>query len=185
VTTVEASEIVAFSTADTVDTDSFHDNVTNNSRVTIPSSYDGYYVEFHVNIGFSGEDLAHGAIIELLKNGGAFDATMCEDIATSPGTQREHIRFHPLPVATGDYFEIRIYNRSVTTTLSCASPRLTMRVVSAPVGAQNAVTLPSYTNASRPAATAVQAGTAIWNTDDGFPNWSNGTNWVISDGTTT
>ncbi len=41
------------------------------------------------------------------------------------------------------------------------------------------------TDASRPAANAVPTGYMIFNTDDGFPNWSDGTNWVISDGTTT
>jgi hypothetical protein len=48
-----------------------------------------------------------------------------------------------------------------------------------------AYSTPSYTDVSRPAATAVPDGYMIWNTDDGFPNWSDGTNWVEADGTTT
>lgn len=43
----------------------------------------------------------------------------------------------------------------------------------------------SFTDANRGAATAVPTGTMIWNTDDGFPNWSDGTNWVDATGTTT
>jgi hypothetical protein len=35
----------------------------------------------------------------------------------------------------------------------------------------------SYTNSSRPAASGITAGTAIWNTDDDAPQWSDGTNW--------
>lgn len=38
-------------------------------------------------------------------------------------------------------------------------------------------TAPSYTNAARPAATAVPAFTFIFNTDDAAPNWSDGTDW--------
>ncbi len=44
---------------------------------------------------------------------------------------------------------------------------------------------PTYTDANRPNATACVAGTPIWNTDDGFPNWSDGTNWVDATGSVT
>lgn len=37
--------------------------------------------------------------------------------------------------------------------------------------------LGAYTNATRPAATAVEAGTMIWNTDDAAPNFSDATVW--------
>ena len=37
--------------------------------------------------------------------------------------------------------------------------------------------LPSYSNATRPAATTIPARTAIWNTDDSAENFSDGTNW--------
>lgn len=40
------------------------------------------------------------------------------------------------------------------------------------------VPTPNCTNATRPAANTVPAGTQIFNTDDGAPNWSNGTDWV-------
>ena len=45
--------------------------------------------------------------------------------------------------------------------------------------------LPSYTNAARPDPTTVAAGFAIFNTDDGFPNWSDGTVWKDATGLTT
>jgi hypothetical protein len=35
----------------------------------------------------------------------------------------------------------------------------------------------SYTNATRPAVSAVPVFTAIWNTSDKAVNWSDGTNW--------
>jgi len=42
-----------------------------------------------------------------------------------------------------------------------------------------------YTNATRPAPALVPIGTSIFNTDDGFPNVSNGTNWLDPTGTIT
>lgn len=34
-------------------------------------------------------------------------------------------------------------------------------------------------------ANTLTAGAMIWNTDDGAPNWSDGTNWVDATGATT
>lgn len=51
--------------------------------------------------------------------------------------------------------------------------------------ALSAVVGPSYDDAGRPAATTVPLFSAIWNTDDGAPNYSDGTNWVDSAGVTT
>lgn len=45
--------------------------------------------------------------------------------------------------------------------------------------------LGSYTNASRPAATSLEAGTMIWNTDDAAPNFSDATIWRDSAGVAT
>lgn len=45
--------------------------------------------------------------------------------------------------------------------------------------------LGSYTNANRPAATTVEAGTMIWNTDDAAVNLSDGTVWRDAVGTAT
>ncbi len=43
----------------------------------------------------------------------------------------------------------------------------------------------TQTNAGRPAANSVPTGYEIFNTDDGFPNWSDGTNWVDATGSVT
>lgn len=45
--------------------------------------------------------------------------------------------------------------------------------------------LPSYTNALRPDATDVPARSAIWNSDDNAPNWSDGTVWRDASGSIT
>lgn len=57
--------------------------------------------------------------------------------------------------------------------------------VSETVSAALPLVLPSYDDAGRPDPAAVTAGTAIWNTDDGAPNFSDGTNWVDAAGVTT
>ena len=51
------------------------------------------------------------------------------------------------------------------------------------VEAKQPLRLPTYTNAGRPA--AGNAGTVIFNTDDGQLNIDDGTNWTLPDGTTT
>ena len=43
----------------------------------------------------------------------------------------------------------------------------------------------SYTDTNRPTASDQEAGTAIWNSDDGKLNISDGTDWTLPDGTTT
>jgi hypothetical protein len=43
----------------------------------------------------------------------------------------------------------------------------------------------SFSDATRPAATEFVVGTWIFNTDDGAPNWSDGTVWRDSDGNET
>lgn len=45
--------------------------------------------------------------------------------------------------------------------------------------------LASYTNATRPAASAVPLYSAIFNTDDNAPNYSDGTNWRDATGSIT
>jgi len=45
--------------------------------------------------------------------------------------------------------------------------------------------LPVHTDANRPLPTAVTAGTIIWNSDDGFTNVSDGTDWYDPTGAVT
>lgn len=45
--------------------------------------------------------------------------------------------------------------------------------------------MPSYSDGTRPAAATVGANSWIWNTTDNAPNYSDGTNWCLMDGTAT
>jgi len=47
----------------------------------------------------------------------------------------------------------------------------------AALGTGPAVSLPTYTNVTRPLASTVAIYSAIWNTDDNATNWSDGANW--------
>lgn len=51
--------------------------------------------------------------------------------------------------------------------------------------AASPIPLQNFGNTNRPPAGAVGVGTMIFNTDDGAPNWSNGTNWIDSSGNIT
>jgi len=62
---------------------------------------------------------------------------------------------------------------------------LTVQQMAATSAAEFAASLPAFSDANRPAATSVPAGYQIWNTDDGFPNFSNGTQWVDAAGNVT
>ncbi len=48
-----------------------------------------------------------------------------------------------------------------------------------------AISLGAFTDTSRPTAGDQIPGAMIFNTQDGFPNWSDGTNWVTATGATT
>jgi hypothetical protein len=48
---------------------------------------------------------------------------------------------------------------------------------------RNSLILQSFSDSTRPAAGT--AGRVIWNTDDGFPNFDDGTNWVTAAGAVT
>lgn len=47
------------------------------------------------------------------------------------------------------------------------------------------IPLQIFTNVNRPLASTVDMGTMIFNSDDGAPNWSNGTVWIDSSGNET
>ena len=55
------------------DTDGFHDNVTNNGRITIPSGKGGYYL-FNCSIGFQSSTTGNRRL-QLFKNGSSTTPT--------------------------------------------------------------------------------------------------------------
>jgi hypothetical protein len=95
---------------ETFDTDGFHSNVTNNSRITIPSGKAGKYYISHGAYWNSGTTRT---IVRILKNG-----TSQRDMQWFGNGTSEFgsIIFAYLDLAVNDYIEIDVYNTSGTLT---------------------------------------------------------------------
>ncbi len=90
---------------ETFDTDAFHDNSTNNSRITIPSGKGGYYLVYW-NIGLSG----NGAVaVSLDKNGSAYKRA--SGYTTGGGTGY-YANTEIMSLAATDYIEVAVYTTS-------------------------------------------------------------------------
>ena len=91
------------------DTDTFHDNSSNNTRITIPAGKSGYYaiagaVQFNANgTGNRG--------CELLKNGSAVNYMFFEP-AAGAGNEAVYPMSFILNLAATDYLEISVYQTS-------------------------------------------------------------------------
>jgi hypothetical protein len=92
---------------ETYDTNAFHDNSTNNSRLTIPSGKAGYYLvtaqgQWDVNATARRE-------LILYKNGSAIGG---QEVTASSSAYPSHSFNLPLSLAVGDYLEIKCYQGS-------------------------------------------------------------------------
>jgi hypothetical protein len=93
--------------AEVYDTDSIHDNATNNTRLTVPSGVTRVILSANCRMA----NVATGTIITFLlfKNGSAlFDGEVGTNIAL--GTTIPIVSFcsGPISVAAGDYFEVQL-----------------------------------------------------------------------------
>lgn len=93
--------------AETYDTDNFHDTVTNNSRLTIPSGLGITKVRLAASVRISGISPPDVALLDLRKNGsGVFDGSMrdhrdCTTVSTTHLSWTSPV----VDVTDGDYFE--------------------------------------------------------------------------------
>jgi hypothetical protein len=91
------------------DTDSFHDNSTNNSRITIPSGKSGKYLVVG-NVHFA-PNATGGRSFYLYKNGSADIFSI--DIPTSSATYDTSQNFSLIrDLTAGDYLQLRVYQTS-------------------------------------------------------------------------
>lgn len=91
------------------DTDSWHDNVTNNSRLTVPAgvSYVNVYGQLlHEGMG-AGQAKSR---IEIYKNGAVISPALAFNSQNGSGTSVPgyQVAGYMLPVVAGDYFEMRL-----------------------------------------------------------------------------
>jgi hypothetical protein len=93
--------------AETYDTNAFHDNSTNNSRITIPSGKAGYYLvtatgQWDVNAVGRRE-------LYIAKNGTL--TASCEVTASATAYPTPSFSY-PLSLSVGDYLEVKLYQGS-------------------------------------------------------------------------
>ena len=94
--------------AETYDTRGYHDTVTNNSRLTIPTGGDGYY-ELFASLGIA-SNATNKRIIAFYKNGVALPFSSDDDAPT--GTYKRSISHPPIALVATDYIEVYGFQNS-------------------------------------------------------------------------
>ena len=97
-------------TAETYDTNAFHDNSTNNTRITIPTGKGGYYF-VTANLQQPSKNATGIRQLALFKNGTNFATFETDAINT-----QMHLLSTIIPASAGDYLELRLYQTSGSTT---------------------------------------------------------------------
>jgi hypothetical protein len=93
------------------DTDAFHDTVTNNSRLTVPSGVSLVRILLNVETGNAGGQ----AVINCTKNGAAFAGGFARDIEVGATSNYLNGVSAPIEVAAGDFFEAQIQTSGAAT----------------------------------------------------------------------
>jgi hypothetical protein len=99
---------IAFNAED-FDSDGFHDNATNNTRLTVPTGMGGYY---HISgqVYWDNADVDGVRLVYVLVNGSASAKAQASDDA--PSTDFIQHFSCTLKLEAGDYVEIRVYQNS-------------------------------------------------------------------------
>lgn len=109
ITITGSSETAIPFTTETYDTDGFHDNVTNNTRLTIPSGVN--YVVLTAGIAYTD---AGGSTyqIQIKKNGTTTNSGLGRVVVPGDGsvTLMYNLSSAPVSVTAGDYFEVTFFH---------------------------------------------------------------------------
>lgn len=104
------------------DADGAHDNVTNNSLITIPSAWNGKYIRFICNVAAATTNGDTQFILQ--KNANNFDGQFA--IRQGPnGTMRYNMASAPILAATGDQYRVVCQNFNTGLSWSVASSAFT------------------------------------------------------------
>jgi hypothetical protein len=100
--------------AEIYDTDGFHDNVTNNTRFTIPSGGDGYYT-VGVAIRATNVTTSNYLQLALLKNGSlAWDGSASQYVSAAANSPTVATNTGPVLLVAGDYVEAQLLSAADT-----------------------------------------------------------------------
>ena len=95
------------------DSNGFHDNSTNNSRMTIPTGYAGKYAVW-ANLAYSGSS-GTNRVVEILKNGSSVAATYSPSSTSNAMTVFINLN---MDLAVGDYLQVRTNSQGATGSLT-------------------------------------------------------------------
>lgn len=98
---------------ETYDTDAAHDNVTNNSRITIPAAWDGKKIMLSVATRWATHDTGFRNV-GIYKNGAAISTggRYNQNVDAPAGNGVNTFGFMYATAATGDYYEVNVYQNS-------------------------------------------------------------------------
>jgi hypothetical protein len=119
---------IAFNATDLRDSDAFHDTATNNTRLTIPTGFGGWY-EVGASVVFGVSTSATGRAMRVLVNG-ATDYRLLQSVNHGGGTATawEGTASRPLLLSAGDYCEIQVWH-SVSSNLDLSRGQGWVRLV--------------------------------------------------------
>ena len=95
------------------DTNGFHDNATNNSRMTIPSGYAGKYAVW-ANLAYSGSS-GTNRVVQILKNGSVVAETYSPSSTSNAMTVFINLN---MDLAVGDYLQVRTNSQGASSSLT-------------------------------------------------------------------
>lgn len=105
-----ATETLVQFTAHEYDTDGFHDDSTDNSRLTVPVGLAGYY---HIFGAFSIANNATGQRTAYPRLNGSTTLMVAGGESVTSGASNSHFGFSTVrPLDEGDYIEVLIYQNS-------------------------------------------------------------------------
>lgn len=102
--------VVAFNAADISDSDAFHDTVTNNSRITIPTGLDGKY-HFSAYVIWDSASATGFRRVSLRKNGTTLFAQQSM-AGSSTFYEMQTVSIGPITMAATDYMEVVVHHTS-------------------------------------------------------------------------
>ena len=96
---------------ESLDTDNFHDTVTNNSRITIPSNKGIRKVRLIASVSLAGNATGQ-RITSIMKNSIAISTQVCSAATGLGGSYRANVTILDVDVSDGDYYQATIYQDS-------------------------------------------------------------------------